>query len=309
MSYYLNIDEISDAKNSSIDGVFDLSIKEILVRENILFYEGNFKCLKDMKISGKSQDAQSGIFINFVINSNFMFEVDNIKVNSNSKNQTIIVAINPFEKNIVSFQSMHHKNIGILLDFDFLKKHFPIFHEKYHNQGYQILKNSPTNPKTHLCLYEIINNSYTGKLKDFFIESKVLEILSFEFDELFKDKDENKEFKLDEYEKNAILQAQKILLDEYDNPPSIIDLSKRIKLNEFKFKKGFKLYFKQTPYEMVREKRLFEAKRLLESSDYSIKEVAQLIGIKNQSYLSKIFYEKFKILPKSLTRTREYYFS
>lgn len=307
MSYHLNLDEMNNIEINKIDGVFNINKKEILVRENILLYESSLKCLKDMLISGSSQDEQRGIFISFVINSNYTLEIDNIKISSNSKNQTIIASISHFKRSIAHLQSMHHKSIAIFVGFDFIKKHFPLFYEKYYDRGYQILKNSPTSPKTHICINQIINNSYTGKLKDFFIESKVLEILSFEFDELFKKQNKSLDFRLDDYEKNAIIKAQKILLDEYDNPPSIIDLSKRIKLNEFKFKKGFKIYFKQTPYEMVREKRLFEAKRLLESSEYSIKEVAQIIGIKNQSYLSKIFYEKFKILPKSLMQTRKYY--
>ncbi|MCH9812657.1 MAG: AraC family transcriptional regulator [Epsilonproteobacteria bacterium] len=55
-------------------------------------------------------------------------------------------------------------------------------------------------------------------------------------------------------------------------------MSKRVKLNEFKLKTGFKKIFEMTPYGMLFVHRMNYGKYLLEKSEYNIKEIAAIVG-------------------------------
>ncbi len=93
-----------------------------------------------------------------------------------------------------------------------------------------------------------------------------------------------------------------------ENPPSISELAKLVKLNEFKLKYGFKSFYNTTPYTLLFDYRMEKAKELLETSEYNINEISTIVGYKQSSNFTKAFCKKYGVLPKDIMKSRKYYY-
>ena len=142
-------------------------------------------------------------------------------------------------------------------------------------------------------------------------ESKVLEILCHEFSDII-DMNNNivssKKVIFDNFDIEALAQAKNILLNNMKNPPSIKELSKLVRLNEFKLKTGFKLKYNIAPYQLLAQHRMHTAKQLLENGDMNVSEVSEFVGYKFQNSFAIAFREFFGVRPKDLIKSRKYYF-
>lgn len=101
--------------------------------------------------------------------------------------------------------------------------------------------------------------------------------------------------------------AKDIILFTQDFP-DLPTLAKKVAINEFKLKYGFKQLFNTTVGQMILDQRMFYAKKLLETSEYSVSEVAFYTGYKYQQSFSNAFTQFFGICPKDLMKTRKYYY-
>ena len=138
-------------------------------------------------------------------------------------------------------------------------------------------------------------------MREIFIESKILELI-------YKSKalkDEKIYFSSDE--EKVLLKAKKILLTRMQNPPSIKELAHLCGTNDFWLKKNFKLFFKDTIYQLLAKERLKLAFTLLKQNDISIKEAAGIVGYTNAAHFAKIFKGTFGFLPSELIRQKSYF--
>ncbi|KOY51594.1 BLUF domain-containing protein [Polaribacter dokdonensis] len=69
-------------------------------------------------------------------------------------------------------------------------------------------------------------------------------------------------------------------------------------LNQKKIQKGFQYFFDETVNKFTTNLRILKAKEYLEETDYSISEIVYKIGLNSRSYFSKIFKEKYGLIPK-----------
>ena len=156
-----------------------------------------------------------------------------------------------------------------------------------------------------ILLNQILSLNADEPLERLLLESKILELIYNEFSHL---KCPNKNVILDEVDKNALQKARQILSKDIKNPPSIKELSKQVRLNEFKLKVGFKSLFGQAPYEFLREERMKRALAMLQGSELNIAEISAATGFKNQSHFSKLFCDYYGTAPKNLMKNRKYYY-
>lgn len=96
---------------------------------------------------------------------------------------------------------------------------------------------------------------------------------------------------------DMIKKAKKIILNKYQNPPSIKQLAKLCATNESKLKKDFKAHYGVTIYEMILNQKMKIAKELLKNREISINEASNLVGYKNTSSFSRAFKESFGSSP------------
>lgn len=99
-------------------------------------------------------------------------------------------------------------------------------------------------------------------------------------------------------------QFQSIINERLDDPdlylPDIID---EMDISRSIFYEKVKMFTKMTPNQYIQELRLNKAKAILDEGQLkTVKEVAYAIGMKRPSYFSKLFKERFGILPSTYFR-------
>ena len=142
---------------------------------------------------------------------------------------------------------------------------------------------------------EIIHCPYTDALRDLFLLSKSIELLVLQAD--LYDQQSVDAFIKTEKDRRKLLEAKEILTSRIDNPPTIVELSKLIALNEYKLKKGFKELFGTTVFGYIHQSRMSLAKRLLLGTDKSAKEIAYETGFSSPQHFSHAFRKTFGVSP------------
>ncbi len=135
------------------------------------------------------------------------------------------------------------------------------------------------------------------------LESYILELLSINIERLIC-KDNSKEYvsQLSRADMDRLAYAREILLNRLESPPTLLELSRIIHMNDCKLKRSFKQYFGKTVYEFIREQRLEKAFALLEQGEHNVSESAFAVGYTNVSHFSESFQKKFGIPPRVLIR-------
>ena len=162
-----------------------------------------------------------------------------------------------------------------------------------------------------MCANELfyMQDQEDDSLNSIYKESKVLEILYHEFNDILNtQRQSHNSLKLDEYDILALNKAKEILRNNIQNPPNVSGLSKQVKINEFKLKNGFRKMFHITPYKYVEQCRMEKAKYLLENDEMNVNEISQVLGYKYQNNFAKIFRKYYKVSPKELMKSRKYYY-
>lgn len=94
-------------------------------------------------------------------------------------------------------------------------------------------------------------------------------------------------------------QAQQILTHRLTNPPSLMELSRQVGLNDYKLKQGFRHIFGTTVFAYLRTCRMERAQQLLAARELSIAEVAHTVGYTSQSRFCDAFKKQFGTTPKA----------
>ena len=97
-------------------------------------------------------------------------------------------------------------------------------------------------------------------------------------------------------------EAQRILRNNFINPPTQKQLSKLILLNEFKLRNGFKQHFGTTIYNYITRIRMEEAKRLILNRNKNMYEVGTMVGFKHQASFTHAFKKYYGLLPSEISR-------
>ena len=284
----------------------------IVVNENIIIHINNFSIQKDIVF--EYDFNLNGLSINITLDGGFEYESQSSEFKMLQENNNTIITIGSKENGTVFHRKNNSlQNIIIFVKLDFLKQ---IFNESIemeniityieNKKNLKTLKSRQTNIQTKLCAYDIYNANSKTSFDMMFIESKVLEILSYEFKDIFSNKKNiNSNVKFSKYDIEALHLAKKILTQDLKNIPSLTQLSKQIKLNEFKLKVGFKRLFGTSPYIFLYDYKLNEAKRLLKTSDLNVTQISAEIGYKEIYGFSNAFYKKFKVRPKEIMKSRK----
>lgn len=84
-------------------------------------------------------------------------------------------------------------------------------------------------------------------------------------------------------------QAVQYFQEHYNQPLSIKEYAAAHNLSEGWFIQNFKQYTNSTPAQYLLSLRIHNAKVLLESTNYNVTEISNIIGYENPLYFSRIF--------------------
>ena len=140
----------------------------------------------------------------------------------------------------------------------------------------------------------------TGELKRMHTESKILELLMLQLEQMQASSEEVDKYLIRHDDLSKIEHARNVLDAAYTSPPTIIELSKQVMLNEFKLKRGFKEYYGITIYGYVTRLRMEEARLMILEDKQSIGQIASAVGYNHSSHFTDAFKRYFGILPSEV---------
>ncbi len=156
-------------------------------------------------------------------------------------------------------------------------------------------------PSLQCLVHQVIHCPFEGVARRLFMEGKALEILACELDE-FSDPPAARAPLRAAREVELLYDARRILEQEFTDPPGLVELARRVGLNDFKLKRGFREIFGTTVFAYVRKLRMDMARTLLENGDLTITEVALAAGYSHFGYFSAAFKKAHGVLPSHYRR-------
>ncbi|MTF38693.1 helix-turn-helix transcriptional regulator [Cyanobacterium aponinum] len=153
-------------------------------------------------------------------------------------------------------------------------------------------------PQMKMVISQIINCSFQGITKQIYLEAKTLELLALKIDSLRQiEQVKQIKIKLKKEDIEAIYHAEKIIVDNYNNPPSLIELSRQVGINTRKLKEGFRQIFHTTVFDYLYHYRMNLAQNLLKKQK-NVGVVAQTIGYASATSFNAAFQKQFGVTPK-----------
>lgn len=147
-------------------------------------------------------------------------------------------------------------------------------------------------------LRQLLNCPYQGLAKRLYVESKALELISLCFGQMRPGAIPSESgLKADEIDR--IFHAKDILLSQVANPPTLLDLSHQVGLNDRKLKQGFRTVFGTTVFGYLHNHRMEQAQQLLLMPGATIASVAQKVGYRSPEAFSVAFRRTFGTSPKA----------
>lgn len=168
---------------------------------------------------------------------------------------------------------------------------------------YDFLNNAPfgkfkMTPSIQIILQQMVKCPYHASLRRLYMEGKLLELIAVYLNEtVFQCEKVSNNINLSSEDMKSIYRAKEILNEELTQTLPLKCLSKRVCLNEFKLKKGFKEIFGVPVHTYVLDKRLELARFLLEERRLRVSDVAVSVGYSNMSHFAAAFRKKYGVNP------------
>lgn len=156
-------------------------------------------------------------------------------------------------------------------------------------------------PALEGVIREVIDCRFAGGLRDLFILSKSIELLTLAIDATTVPA--NGLYLKTTADRERIVAARDHLNQRLSNPPSLAELSRLVGVNEFKLKRGFKEMFGRTVFSYLTTQRLELARRHLLDRDKTAAEVAFEMGYATPQHFHVAFKKHFGVTPNSIRKT------
>ncbi|TWH46123.1 helix-turn-helix transcriptional regulator [Sporomusa sp. KB1] len=212
----------------------------------------------------------------------------------------------------ISIISSYHPGqriLGLNIELDFeiitsLMQHWGKEHVNTRlSYGSSVFGNGKFSPAVRRILKEIMNCRYREQVKRIYLEGKILELIAVYLDEsIFKSEEPYSSVRLSSCDREALHQARRILDEDITCPPTLGKLAKLICLNEYKLKTGFKELFGMPVHAYIIDKRLEQARLLIEDKKLRVTEVALLVGYNDLSYFAEKFRKKYGFNPSEYSK-------
>ena len=139
---------------------------------------------------------------------------------------------------------------------------------------------------------QMLSCPYKGTIRRAYLKGKALELVSLYLEAMVPPT-------LSAADLDSIYQAAFILRTQIVNPPSVEVLARQVSTNRLKLNQGFHQVYGTTPFGYLRDCRLWQARRLLMTSDLSVERVAAAVGYSSRNHFAKAFRREAGLNPKA----------
>ncbi|MCT7908418.1 AraC family transcriptional regulator [Arcobacter lacus] len=319
MSYNFTLEDMSEFMSSSSNKEINLKFpdnfgymncKKEIVSDDIYLFKTHAQANEDFSIQTNSK--VDSLFINIILGGKVQYKSNLYgKSGTFKKNDTYIQYIEESNSMTALDKNSFSKGLAISIKSNFLEKQLSSYSDLFDQIKNSTFIHKVDNIKNIKLANELFNSPFTNELHNIYLQSKVLEIIYNqikEFEKCFCKKECNCEkIKLSNEDIQALYKARDIVLLTHDFP-DLSTLARKVAINEFKLKFGFKKLFNTTVGQMILEHKMIHAKQLLETSEFSIAEIANFVGYKYQQSFSNAFFQFFGLRPKDVMKSRNYYY-
>lgn len=160
------------------------------------------------------------------------------------------------------------------------------------------------NNKTSKAIEAFLNHHYTDTRENIFINAQAQMLLLYAMEMLseMEESSVKKEAGFLKYaeERDKVIAAREILLENIGNPITIKALSRKVAMNQCYLKKGFKEIFGTTIFDFYQGQRMEHAKYLLYEKGLTVTEVSASLGYSSISHFSTAFKKHTGLKPCEL---------
>lgn len=169
----------------------------------------------------------------------------------------------------------------------------------------RVIKNEASNlasedrfltPRMIAVVNQVLQTKLNGSLNHFFIECKVIELLTLVFDQVAENHPLSP-VKLSISDINKLHEAREILLADFEENITLPILARKVTMNEYKLKKGFKHLFGTTVFGYRHTARMEKAKLLILETSIPLIDIAYMSGFNHVSNFQKAFKSFCKLTP------------
>lgn len=317
-----NIEEFcytSSSQNFSTDLA---NTQELELDVDNSYFHGNFKRLitEDFKINFGTNCLKQptslffdlegeSIEMNFILEGSGETNIDGLSQQFTIENYTHNIYYTNTAKGQLNWHSTSfrfleiHISSGLFLKFLPEGKTFTNFKRLISQKRHAALckNNFPITQKMYTIIREIIRCPYKNHFRHLFLQSKVLELLLLQFDQVQQYEKVHTE-RLPDPPKLIVEKmhyARHIALENLNKPLCLSSLAKEVHTNECTLKKEFKNVFGTTVFGCIRDAQMNRAKEYLEHRELSISQISSKIGYKNPQHFTTAFKRKFGITPSA----------
>ena len=289
------------------------TVRGMKIRENKIFIEFDFFCLKDLEIHLPSLDYNPIHFLycqsDDVVQSYEFSEEKNVI----SEFQTAII----FNKNQSTTLKFTKGQVKVTLisvclpeqasqPSQIVSNIHSLFESKLKDNSFLYIGSH--NLKIVEQISKLDEIKEVGIVRKLFIEGIVQLILAMEIQHHQDDLNiqTSSHGSLSKRELKIIQELGMEIKENADRQYNIKDLTFKSGIPAAKLQEGFKHLFGRTVTDYIKNVRIEIAEELIKTTDLTISEIVYTIGFTSRSYFSKIFKEKYKCSPRSYQESQKY---
>ena len=164
------------------------------------------------------------------------------------------------------------------------------------DDGSPVVCASRITPALRATLDQMLTCDYTGALQRLYLEGNAVESIALYLGTLQSSPASVPALRPNDADR--IHQARDRLIDQMEQPPSLLDLARSVNISDRKLKAGFRQVFGTTVFGYLHGQRMERARQLLTQRDRSVSEVAWAIGYHNPSKFAAAYKKHFDMTPK-----------
>lgn len=152
-------------------------------------------------------------------------------------------------------------------------------------------------PRMQMVMEEVRRCNFQGGLKKLFLQSKTIELLALQCDQMETATNTPLPAKIQPQDVEKLYYVRDLLVQHLQEPLSLEQLSRKAGLNEFKLKSGFKAIFGNTVFGYLNDRRLELSRELVLSGSLPMTLIAEQAGYSSPQHFSTAFRKKFGVSP------------
>tara|TARA_B100000497_G_scaffold58665_1_gene66790 strand:- start:4491 stop:5342 length:852 start_codon:yes stop_codon:yes gene_type:complete len=256
-----------------------------------------------------SEDILFSTDINFIqfhfcLEGKISFRYNNGSYTLDLKENNSLILFNPSTN--LPIDATFQKNTRYLSLLITIKKFHGLFSEltddisflSQENSDKKYYKENIISPQISIILNQIINEKLSENVKNLYLKGKIFELLGIYFNESNDLNIEQCPFLADEKNVVKIKMVKEIIIKNFENPPSLKELSTEVEIPLKNLKTGFKQIYGNTVFGFLTDYKMNTASKMLSSRSFNVNEVSTHLGYSSSSHFINVFKKKFGITPK-----------